>query len=107
MSASITPEVGGFALERGSDAGGGVRDFVDNVPVHCGEVLELLLEGGGWMPVRYEVIRVEGRIVPRLHFVVKLAGKPKDTELTEYIFPEVSFSAPTYARFRWPRRGAR
>ena len=40
-------------LELGEDSGG-PRYFLDGRPVHAGAILELLLPGELWLPVRFE-----------------------------------------------------
>ncbi len=40
-------------LELREDAGG-LRHFLDGKPVHAGDILDLLLPDGAWLPGRYE-----------------------------------------------------
>src|SRR5262245_5841417 len=98
-------------IQRGNDRGG-VRDFLDGLPIHCGTGLELLMEDGSWRPVRYEVEhrpRDDGRmeIVAQLYFTVPVGGRP--TEKTDdgdwrYYNPVVHFTPPHWATVRWPVR---
>ncbi len=87
------------------DEGGDVRHYLAGRPVHCGEALELLTDGG-WLPVRYE-----GRW--RRGGGTRFAWEPPPAptiEVTLYLpRPVGAFDAPALtpqadARLRWPSR---
>lgn len=47
------------------------RHHLDGEPIHCGTGLELLLPGGRWVPVRFEIYRDrDGAPVPLLYMSV-------------------------------------
>lgn len=74
-------------LVLGTDAGG-LRHFVDGQPVHAGYVLEVELEDGTWVQMRYEWNFT--RDAPPV-FYLALAG-PAVAKVT----------LPESARLRWP-----
>jgi hypothetical protein len=58
-------------LELIRERNGGPRHHLDGEPIHCGTGLELLLPGGVWKSVRYEVAGwVQGMPVPVLYMSV-------------------------------------
>jgi hypothetical protein len=71
---------------------GGQRYYLDGRPVHNGDIVELLLEDGKWLPLRLEGMPREllGYGLPRLaggyEFIVKV---------------------PSFASFRWPEKVSR
>lgn len=73
---------------------GGARHFLAGHPVHCGSVLELLMAGGRWIPVRYEW---DFARPPRFYFTLggpweDVAGGPE----------QVIVVLPSNAVLRWP-----
>ena len=73
--------------------GGGDRHYLAGKAVHCGTALELLVQGGRWVPVRYELAR--GEPVAYLH----LGGPGERFGATDV----VHFDLPTDAVLRWRR----
>ena len=69
------------------EEGGGLGYFLDGRPVQAGVVLEVLLEGGEWLTVRFEW-KVEDQL-PTLHLDL---GETQSKAI---------FCLPERARFRW------
>ena len=69
----------------------GLRHYLAGRPVHAGDGLELQLEGGVWVPARYEWSG-EGA-APKLFIGIAGGGV-------------ISFAIPPSALLRWPRARA-
>ena len=78
---------------------GGQRHFLDGRPVHAGARLELLLDDGRWVSVRYEWSWQPDE-PPRAYLAL---GVPTPARaITDA--PVVSFALPAPAILRWPSR---
>ncbi len=73
--------------------GGGFRHYLAGEPVHCGSALELLVQGGRWVGVRYELRAGE----PIAYLGLGGPGEPFGANDC------VHFAVPVNAVLRWPR----
>jgi hypothetical protein len=80
---------------------GGPRHYLNGQSVHAGAGLEVLLDDGRWLPVRYEW-SFQSASRPTAHFAL---GTP-DEAAGIADGPVVSFELPVRAILRWPQRGS-
>ena len=89
-------------LELRRDDSGGVRFYLEDLPVHPGQDVELLLERGVWITGRFEW-GGERESRPTLHLT---CGGPWEDMANEGdtlpIPPEISVAIPREAYLRWP-----
>jgi hypothetical protein len=95
----------------------GLRHYLDGQEIRCGTSLELLMEDGRWMPVRYECelflglkTDFEGNVYgpsPDLYFEVHVAGLPQSTGEQAWYYPDAHIHMPSYGRARWPEKKRR
>jgi hypothetical protein len=78
---------------------GGLRHFLNGEPVHAGARLELQLDGGNWLPVRYEWSFSE--TTPPMAYVALALPEPAQGIAGP---PLIQFALPTDAILRWPQR---
>lgn len=76
---------------------GGQRHFLDGLPVHAGDNLELLCADGHWLRVRYEWSGEHDQ-APTAHVAL---GAPPEAE-RQGLHPTVNFTVPSRAVLRWP-----
>jgi len=89
----------GQVLMLSSD-GGGPRHFLAGLPVHAGSVLEVLLEGGRWLRVRYEwTARVNEE--PTFYLALGRAWETNEDQGG----PVAKLQLPSDAALRWAVRG--
>jgi hypothetical protein len=74
------------------------RWFLDGSNVHCGDSLEVALEDGSWLPVRFELAWAK-----RHHTEAEEAHRPVLHVATRG-FPSPFMVACDGMQFRWPRR---
>lgn len=91
LAALITPERDQVLLTRRN--GGRWRQYLGGKRVHCGSALELLVQGGRWVPVRYETARGE----PVAYLALGGPGERFGAAAC------VHFGLPTDAVLRWRR----
>lgn len=96
-------------LDLRRDEGGSVRWQLAGVPIHCGERLEIKLDGDVWTPIRFEVKSPGlltkdpyGRANPIPIGYFSLAG-PLDGHRVGH--PQAWFVIPPDAVLRWPQAG--
>jgi len=78
---------------------GGQRHYLDGRPVHAGDTLELLLDDGCWLRVRYEW-SWQPDVAPTAHIALGLpASARKQLSIDP---PTTSFALPPRAILRWP-----
>jgi hypothetical protein len=78
---------------------GGPRHFLNGHPVHAGSSLELLLDDGTWLPIRYEWTWDPAK-EPTAYAALAVPAPAK-----KIIDPSlVQFTLPPGAILRWPER---
>ena len=78
---------------------GGPRHFLDGRAVHAGATLELLLDDGRWLAVRYEW-SWQPEVLSAAHVALGVPTRARELVAT----PTVSFELPSRAILRWRER---